>query len=116
MVPLSAGAGALGGGALLRARGVELAPLVAAGGLPVLAPTLLHDVHDANRLLPVGAGLEEHLPVPERKQGEVLPRPDAGTRVHLQSVTTERTIEEEGEGRRSAVRREGVRDARARTG
>jgi hypothetical protein len=34
-------------------------------------------------LLAVGAGLEKHLPVSERKQSEILAGADAGTRVHL---------------------------------
>jgi hypothetical protein len=75
--------------ALLGAGGVQLTPLVAAGGLAVLTPTLLHVINHAHGLLAVGAGLEKHLPVSERKQSEILAGADAGTRVHL--VVSERT-------------------------
>ena len=69
--------------ALLGAGGVELAALIPAGGLTVLAPTPLRRVDDANGLLAVGARLEEHLTVAEREEGVILASADAGARVNL---------------------------------
>ena len=84
---LAGGGGSLRGGTLLGARGVELAALVPAGGLAVLAPTPLHRIDDANGLLAVGAGLEEHLAVAERKEGVILAGADARARVNLRGPT-----------------------------
>ena len=86
-LPLAGGGGSLRGGTLLGARGVELAALVPAGGLAVLAPTPLHRIDDANGLLAVGAGLEEHLAVAERKEGVILAGADARARVNLRGPT-----------------------------